>query len=142
MRYSFIFLIALAALALGFKELVPGKPKILVFTKTSGFHHSSIPVGTAAIMQLGKENNFLVDTTSDASKITEANLKNYSALVFLQTTGYMLNNYQQADLERYMQAGGNFVGVHAAADAEYDWAFNGRLVGAFFDSRPEQQQAT
>ena len=142
MRYSFIFLIALAALALGFKELVPGKPKILVFTKTSGFHHSSIPVGTAAIMQLGKENNFLVDTTSDASKITEANLKNYSALVFLQTTGYMLNNYQQADLERYMQAGGNFVGVHAAADAEYDWAYYGRLVGAFFDSHPEQQQAT
>lgn len=141
MRYKFIFLLAVCVAIFGFTKLVPVKPKILVFTKTSGFHHTSIPVGTAAIIQLGKENNFLVDTTSDASKITEANLKQYSAVVFLQTTGYMLNNFQQADLERYMQAGGNFVGVHAAADAEYDWAYYGRLVGAFFDSHPEQQEA-
>jgi cytochrome c len=111
-------------------------PKILVFTKTSGYHHASIAAGSAAIIKLGAENNFSVDTTSDATKITEANLSKYSAVVFLSTTGYMLNNYQQADLERYMQAGGNFVGVHAAADAEYDWKWYGRLVGAYFDQPP------
>ena len=141
MRYKFTLLLALCAVLFGFSKLPAAKPRVLVFTKTTGYHHASIPVGAAAIIKLGNENNFSVDTTSDATKISEANLNKYSAVVFLSTTGYMLNNFQQADLERYMQAGGNFVGVHAAADAEYDWAWYGRLVGAYFDSHPEQQEA-
>src|SRR4051812_46812636 len=101
MKLKFTFLgIALIAL-MGFINLRE-QPRLLIFTKTSGFHHSSIPAGVAAIIKLGKENNFLVDTTSDASKITESNLKQYSALVFLNTTGDLLNHYQEADLERYM----------------------------------------
>jgi cytochrome c len=135
MRLKITLLLALCVVLFNFSK-IPTKPRILVFTKTSGYHHESIAVGVPAIMKLGLENNFLVDSTSDASKITESNLKKYSAVVFLHTTGYMLNNYQQADLERYMQAGGNFVGVHAAADAEYDWLWYGRLVGAYFDSHP------
>jgi cytochrome c len=142
MRLKSTFLFAVASVLIFTFSKISVKPRVLVFTKTAGFHHSSIPVGSAAIIKLGKENNFTVDTTSDASKITEANLSKYSAVVFLHTTGYMLNNFQQADLERYMQAGGNFVGVHAAADAEYDWFWYGRLVGAYFDSHPEQQEAT
>lgn len=141
MRLKFTLLPALCVMLLSFSKL-PVKPRILVFTKTSGYHHESIAVGVPAIMKLGQENNFMVDSTSDASKITEANLSKYSAVVFLSTTGYMLNNYQQADLERYMQAGGNFVGIHAAADAEYDWKYYGRLVGAYFSSHPAQQEAT
>jgi len=140
MRSKFTFLLALCTTMLSFSyAAVP--PRILVFTKTAGFHHASIPVGTAAIMKLGRENNFLVDTTSDAAKITEDNLSKYAAVVFLNATGPLLNNYQQADLERYMQAGGNFVGVHAAADAMYDWYWYGRLVGAYFESHPQIQQA-
>jgi cytochrome c len=142
MKLKSTFLFAVASVLIFTFSKISVKPRVLVFTKTAGFHHSSIPVGSAAIMKLGQENNFTVDTTSDASKITEANLSKYSAVVFLQTTGYMLNNFQQADLERYLQAGGNFVGVHAAADAEYDWFWYGRLVGAYFDSHPEQQEAT
>jgi cytochrome c len=142
MRLKFTFLLAFVSVLIFTFCKISVKPRVLVFTKTAGFHHSSIPAGSAAIIKLGMENNFTVDTTSDASKITEANLSKYSAVVFLQTTGYMLNNFQQADLERYMQAGGNFVGVHAAADAEYDWFWYGRLVGAYFDSHPEQQIAT
>jgi cytochrome c len=140
MRFKSTLLLALSVLVFNFSKIVE-KPKILVFTKTSGYHHASIAVGTAAIIKLGAENNFSVDTTSDAAKITEATLSKYSAVVFLSTTGYMLNNYQQADLERYMQAGGNYVGVHAAADAEYDWHWYGRLVGAYFDSHPAMQEA-
>jgi cytochrome c len=142
MKLKSTFLFAVASVLIFTFSKISVKPRVLVFTKTAGFHHSSIPAGSAAIMKLGQENNFTVDTTSDASKITEANLSKYSAVVFLHTTGYMLNNFQQADLERYMQAGGNFVGVHAAADAEYDWFWYGRLVGAYFDSHPEQQEAT
>lgn len=112
------------------------KPSVLVFTKAKGFVHSSIPKGAAAIMKLGEENNFNVDTTSDAGKFTEANLKNYSALVFISTTGNTLNASQKVELQRYMEAGGGFVGIHAAADAEYDWPWYNKLVGAYFLSHP------
>ncbi|WP_153795860.1 ThuA domain-containing protein [Foetidibacter luteolus] len=118
-----------------------GKPRVLVFTKTAGFHHASIPAGVAALYKLGAENNFEVDTTSNASYFTEDSLANYSAVVFLHTTGDLLNHYQEADFERYIQAGGGYVGVHAAADAEYDWGWYGRLVGGYFESHPDQQEA-
>src|SRR5258706_10533436 len=110
--------------------------KILVFMKTAGFHHASISDGAVAILKLGKKNKFLVDTTTDAGYITEDSLRHYSAVVFLNATGHLLNQYQEADLERFIQAGGGFVGIHAAADAEYDWGWYGRMVGAYFNSHP------
>ncbi|HEU4901377.1 MAG TPA: ThuA domain-containing protein, partial [Flavisolibacter sp.] len=113
-----------------------GNARILVFSKTAGFHHESIPAGIAAIQKLGSQHKFSVDTTSNADWINEDSLKNYSAVVFLSTTGDVLNNYQEADLERYIQAGGGFVGIHAAADAEYDWGWYGRLVGGYFLTHP------
>ncbi len=140
MRFRFTLLPVLSVLVFSFIK-IPFKPRVLVFTKTAGFHHASIPAGVNAIIKLGTENNFGVDTTSDASKINESNLGRYASVIFLSTTGALLNNYQQADLERYMQAGGNFVGIHAAADAEYDWYWYGRLVGAYFDSHPQIQRA-
>lgn len=118
-----------------------GTARILVFTKTAGFHHESIPAGIDAIRKLGQENQFTVDTTSDAEMFTEDTLKLYDAVVFLHTTGDLLNNFQEADFERYIQAGGGYLGIHAAADAEYDWGWYGRLVGGYFESHPEQQEA-
>jgi cytochrome c len=118
------------------------QPRVLVFKKTQGFHHGSIPLAALAVMKLGQENGFAVDTTTDADKITESNLKKYAALVFASTTGDMLNGPQQVDLERYMQAGGSFVGIHAAADAEYNWPWYGRMVGGWFAHHPNQQMAT
>ena len=118
-----------------------GKTRVLVFSKTTGFRHNSIPEGKAAIMQLGQQNEFLVDTTEDAAYFTEDSLKNYSAVIFLNTTMDVLNNQQEADFERYIQAGGGFVGVHSATDTEYDWGWYGRLVGGYFASHPKVQPA-
>lgn len=117
------------------------QPRVLVFSKTTGFRHQSIKEGIKAIQQLGAENGFLVDTTEDASRFTEQNLRRYAAIIFLSTTGDVLNSQQQVDFERYIQAGGGYVGIHAAADCEYDWAWYGRLVGAYFLSHPAQQKA-
>lgn len=119
----------------------PGKPRILIFTKTAGFHHSSISVGVPAILKLAAENNFEADTTSDASWFREDSLSKYAAVVFLNTTGDLLNNYEEADFERYIQAGGGYMGIHAASDAEYDWGWYGRLVGGWFNGHPSQQEA-
>ncbi|BAU54674.1 ThuA domain-containing protein [Mucilaginibacter gotjawali] len=130
---NILLLISLSAFA---------KPKVLVFSKTMGFHHASIAVGVTAIMKLGKENNFDVDTTTDSKKFTYDNLKQYAAVIFLSTTGDVLNDAQQAEFEKYIRAGGGFVGVHAATDTEYDWAWYGNLVGAYFKSHPAQQMAT
>jgi glucose/arabinose dehydrogenase/cytochrome c551/c552/type 1 glutamine amidotransferase len=118
-----------------------GDPKVLVFSKTSGFHHASIEAGNAALIKLGQENGFQVDTTTNAEMFQEDSLKQYSAVVFLNTTGDVLNNYQEADFERYIQAGGGFVGIHAATDTEYDWGWYGRLVGGYFNGHPEPQEA-
>jgi cytochrome c len=114
----------------------PGNPRILVFSKTMGFHHASIVEGNAAIQQLGAANQFVVDTTTDASWFVDDSLKKYSAVIFLSTTGNVLDYRQRVALERYIQAGGGFVGIHAAADCEYDWHWYGRMVGGYFLDHP------
>jgi len=118
------------------------KKRILVFSKTAGFHHSSIKVGIAAIQKLGLENKFEVDTTVDAGKFSSKNLKQYAAIVFLNTTGDVLNPGQQAAFEQYIKSGGGYVGIHAATDTEYEWPWYGKLVGAYFINHPKIQMAT
>ncbi|WP_326825079.1 ThuA domain-containing protein [Streptosporangium sp. NBC_01639] len=116
--------------------------KVLVFSKTAGFRHDAIPAGITALRGLATENGFTVDTTEDAGAFTTANLAGYRAVVFLMTTGDVLNATQQTAFESYIAGGGGYVGVHAAADTEYDWPFYGGLVGAYFASHPAIQQAT
>jgi len=119
------------------------KPKkVLIFSKTAAFRHSSIEKGVASVKQMLESKNIQVDTTENASYFTEDSLKQYSAVVFLSTTGNVLDNTQQADFERYIQAGGGFVGIHAASDTEYQWHWYNQLVGAYFDGHPAIQDAT
>lgn len=115
--------------------------KVLVFSKTRGFYHKSIPAGILAIQKLGTENGFVTDTTTNASVFTTHNLKQYKAVIFLNNTGDVLNDAQQKVFEKYIQSGGGFVGVHSATDCEFDWAWYGNLVGAYFSSHPKQQMA-
>lgn len=110
--------------------------KLLVFSKTMGYRHQSIPVGKVAIMEIAAQKGWEVDTTEDASAFTEENLAQYSTVIFLSTTGDVLDIKQQRDFERYIQSGGGYVGIHAAADTEYDWPWYGRLAGAYFTSHP------
>ncbi len=119
---------------------VTAKQKVLIFCKTMGYHHNSIAVGIPAIIKLGQENNFDVDTTTDSQKFTYNNLKQYAAVIFLSTTGNILNDEQKAEFQKYIHAGGGFVGVHSATDTEYNWPWYGNLVGAYFKSHPSVQQ--
>src|SRR5437773_5913364 len=89
----------------------PASFRVLVFSKTAGFRHDSIPAGIAAIRQLGQQLGFSVDATEDAGDFADASLAKYKAVVFLSTTGDVLNDTQQAAFERYIRAGGGFVGV-------------------------------
>ncbi|MER7561808.1 ThuA domain-containing protein [Streptomyces sp. NPDC097941] len=116
--------------------------RVLVFSKTAGFRHDSIPEGVAAVRELGASAGFSVDATEDAAAFTPRNLRRYDAVVFLSTTGDVLDPTQQRAFEGYIRHGGGYVGIHAAADTEYDWAFYGGLAGAWFQSHPAIQPAT
>ncbi len=110
--------------------------RVLVFSKTAAFRHESIAKGIEAFTKLGTEHHFNVDTTENAANFNEENLRRYKAVVFLNTTGDVLNPEQQNDFERFIQAGGGFLGIHAATDTEYDWPWYGKLVGGYFESHP------
>ena len=112
------------------------KPKVLVFSRTVAFQHESIPAAMEAIQKLGLENGIDVDTTTNSDSFNEENLKQYAAVIWLSTTGDVLNHYQEADFERYIQSGGGYMGIHAAADTEYEWGWYNRLVGAYFSDHP------
>ncbi len=114
----------------------PEETRVLVFSKTTVFRHESIGKGIEALRKLGEKHHFVVDTTENATQFNEENLQRYKAVIFLSTTGDVLNQEQQNDLERFIQAGGGYVGIHAAADTEYDWPWYGNLVGAYFESHP------
>jgi cytochrome c len=116
------------------------KTRVLVFYKNTYYFHESIPAGASLIHQLGIENNFDVDTTADSKVFTEDNLKKYSAVVFLNNAdnkGNLLNNLEKIAFERYIQAGGGYVGIHAATDAEYDWTWYTKLAGGIFNGHPD-----
>jgi uncharacterized protein len=121
-------------------DAAPGT-SVLVFSRTTGFRHASIPDGIAAIRTLGAAHGFLVEATEDPTKFYDENLKRFSAVVFMSTTGDVLDSAQQAAFQRYIRGGGGYVGVHSATDTEYDWPWYGQLVGAYFKRHPQIQDA-
>ncbi|MFY0626787.1 MAG: ThuA domain-containing protein [Reichenbachiella sp.] len=116
--------------------------KVLVFSKTAGYRHGSIETGIAAIKKIGEEKGYKITHTENARYFVEDSLKQYGAVIFLNTTGNLLNIPQQSEFERYIQAGGGYIGIHAATDAEYDWPWYNKLAGAYFAGHPSIQNAT
>ncbi len=115
--------------------------KVLVFHKAVGYWHESIPAGVQAIEDLGEEHQFEVTETNNAEIFEQENLEQFELIIFLNTTGDVLDQKQQKAFEQYIAAGGNFFGIHSAADTEYNWKWYGRLVGAYFNGHPEVQSA-
>jgi len=139
-KVSSLFLIAIFVGCSSAKTIIQS-PKILVFSATKGFRHKSIDAGKIALLKLGSEKNWKVDTTEEAKVFTESNLKQYGVVIFLNTTGNVLNDEQQIAFQKYIQGSGGFVGIHAATDTEYDWPWYNNLVGAYFESHPKPQVA-
>lgn len=119
----------------------PAPLHVLVFTKTAGFRHDSIPEAVAAMRKLSEEHGFTIEHTEDSGAFTDENLKRFDVAMFLLTTGTVFDADQRAAFERFIRAGGGFVGVHSASDTEYEWPWYGRLVGAYFMSHPAVQAA-
>jgi uncharacterized protein len=115
--------------------------QILVFHKTAEFRHDSIEPAIQTLQELADGLQLEVTATEDAAVFTPESLESFDVVVFLNTTGDVLDESQQTAMEQFIQAGRGFVGIHSAADTEYEWEWYGGLTGAFFDSHPEPQEA-
>lgn len=115
---------------------------VLIFTKTEGFRHSSIPTGVDAVIRLADQEDINTYHTENASYFQPDSLQAFDAVIFLNTTGDVLNDSQQEVFEQYIRDGGGYLGIHSAADTEYEWPWYGDMVGAYFTSHPEIQEAT
>ncbi|NDK39325.1 ThuA domain-containing protein [Pseudoxanthomonas gei] len=140
-RPALTAVIVLLALCLQACASVQPRTRVLVFTKTAGWRHDSIPAAVAALQRLGAQEGMQVDHT-EAATFDPGLLKRYQAIVFANTTLDVLDESQQAAMEGFIRAGGGFMGIHAAADTEYDWPWYGQLVGAWFKSHPPGLQTT
>ena len=122
-------------------QVIAQQFKVLLITETAGWHHESIDHGVLAISELAATHNFTVDRQQEAIKINDKRLKKYDAVIFLSTTADIFDDAEQAAFERYIQAGGGYVGIHAASDTEYEWEWYTKLVGRMFKIHPLQQTA-
>ena len=119
------------------------KNKIVVFSKTQGFRHDSIPEGIDAVKRISRNLGFEVIATEESNFfLSETFKKEITLAIFLNTTGDVLNETEQLAFENFISSGGSFLGIHSAADTEYHWPFYRNLVGAEFKSHPSIQDAT
>ncbi|HWA12046.1 MAG TPA: ThuA domain-containing protein [Burkholderiales bacterium] len=133
--------IAILALALAGSAAQAQDHAVLVFSKTAGYRHASIEAAVAAVRALGDQDGFRVEATEDAAVFADDRLREYRAVVFLSTSGEVLDAGQQAAFERFIRRGGGFVGIHAATDTGYEWPWYGALVGGYFKRHPVIQPA-
>jgi len=116
-------------------------PRILVFTKTAGYRHASIADGVAALQAMARAQKWVIEHTEDASVFTPEKLAPFKAIVFLNTSGDILDEAQMASLRGYLASGKGFVGVHAATDTETKDPWYPEMIGARFASHPKIQPA-
>lgn len=117
--------------------------RVLLFSETRGFRHSSIETALEELETLATSSGIQIDRAGDSTDVfTDAHLANYDAVVWILTSGDVLNADEQTAFEQYIRNGGGYAGIHAASDTEYEWPWYGGLVGAYFDRHPDTQMAT
>lgn len=115
--------------------------KALLVTTTRGWHHESLHYGVLAIKDLAQRNFFEVTLFEDPNSFTDKNLEQFQVIIFLNTTGDIFDSAQQKVMERFIQSGKGYVGIHSASDTEYDWDWYTKLVGRMFYIHPTIQTA-
>ncbi|RDX43802.1 class I glutamine amidotransferase-like protein [Lentinus brumalis] len=116
--------------------------RILIYSATRDFRHDSIPTAVDALVQRGPSYQVAFDHTEDQTWFTDERLAQYDAVLFLSNTGEVLDEAGKAAFERYLDLGGNFVGIHSASDALRNTTWFIHEVGAAFDYHPEITDAT
>ncbi len=141
-RIPFLGFFALAMAISSYGQSADTSDAIIIFTKTVEYRHESIPAGVQALEELADDHQVATLHTEDANYFHADSLSRFDAIIFLNTTGDILNDEQQSAFKNFVENGGGFVGIHAATDTEYDWLWYGEMIGGYFDGHPEIQQAT
>jgi type 1 glutamine amidotransferase len=115
--------------------------KALIVTTTRGWHHESLHAGVLAIQDLARKNFFDAVLWEDPNGFTDKYLSQFQVVIFLNTTGDIFDSAQQKVMERFVQSGKGYVGIHSASDTEYDWDWYNKLVGRMFHIHPTIQTA-
>jgi len=140
-RLKFLLLVFIAQIILFNSANAQKQFKALLVTITNGWRHESVHAGVLAIQQLGIKHFFDVVYFDDPKSFTDKNLEQYQVIIFLNTTGDILDSAQQKVMERFIRSGKGFVGIHSASDTEYDWDWYTKLVGRMFYIHPLIQTA-
>jgi len=114
---------------------------ILVFTKANIFVHESRIAGAEAIKNLEVNYPFNVVISEDSLIFSDEKLVDFDVIVFVSTSGNILNESGKRAFKKFIQNGGGFVGIHGASDTEYDWEWFDDLLGTHFDMHPKVQTA-
>ncbi|KAH3910619.1 hypothetical protein HBH56_144000 [Parastagonospora nodorum] len=124
--------------------ITPTPPfRVLVFTKTSGYRHDSIPASIRALHSLAETTkHFTLTATEDATLFTPALLAPFSVIILLQTLGPIFTPLQLSALKNFVRAGGGVVAIHAAAAGMPGDAWYAKLCGAAFDMHPPPSPGT
>lgn len=141
-RRLYLLLITCVSLIGPLQSLAHDHLRVLVSTRTTGFRHGSIEAGLSMMRQLATNRGWDVLFTEDDRAFTEETLAHVDVIVFLNTTGFVVDRTQWKNVENFVRNGGGFVGIHAAADSEYQWPFYNEMIGSYFLSHPAIQTAT
>ncbi len=118
-----------------------GKINVLVFSKTEEYRHESIVAGISSLTKLAQENNLHIDFSEDASVFSENNLSQYNVIIFLNTSGNILDANEETALRMFIENKGGLVGIHSATDTEYDWDWYNELIGTHNNGKEEIHKA-
>lgn len=142
MKYAkMIFIFFFVQVVCGYNLNAQKQFKVLVVTTTKGFRHESLFAGFLALQDMGKRNFFDVVLLDDPNGFTDNYLAQFKAVIFLNTTGDIFDSAQQKVMERFIESGKGYVGIHSASDTEYDWEWYTKLVGRMFQIHPSIQTA-
>lgn len=115
---------------------------VLIFSRTKAYRHECIEPGTIALESYFKTHGIHSMHSEDSSMISDEKLAPFDVIIFFQTSGNILDSIQQLALQKFIESGKGFVGIHSAADTEYDWSWYVNMVGAPFADHPDIQSAT
>ena len=146
MNRSLLFLAASLSIA----PLLDAAPKkVLLVTATKGFRHSSIPWAENVITAMGASSGAytVVDVvrggsngTDDAEvtqKMSLANLKNFDAVIFANTTGDLAIPDKDGFI-KWVEAGHALIGTHSCSDTFHGYQPFLQLLGGEFETHESQ----
>ena len=119
-------------------------PRVLVYQRNGkGFVHDNLAASASAIRELGAQNGFRVDISTNAAVFTETSLSSYQAIIFANSNNEAFETEEQrAAFERYIRRGGGFVGIHSSTGSERKWNWFQQRQGAKFLRHPPMQKFT